>query len=93
MHKALIETATGRVANVIVLPDNWIGRLGDWKVPTGHELKDAGNVSPGDTWDGQKFTRPEPVRTRPSTEEIVSALLEGDQAKIDELRDRVRAAS
>ena len=51
MRKALIKD--GYVVNVIVWEED-----SDWEVPEGHYLIDAGDASPGDTWDGEKFIKP-----------------------------------
>lgn len=53
MRKALIETATGKVVNVIELEPN-----ADWQPPSGHYVRDALNASPGDTWNGTSFVKP-----------------------------------
>lgn len=62
MRKALIETATGLVANVVELEDG-----ANWQPPAGHHVRDADNASPGDTWDGVGFV-PRP----PSAEELAT---------------------
>lgn len=49
-RKALIETATGKVVNIIALEDG-----ADWQPPMGHHVQDARDAGPGDTWDGAKF--------------------------------------
>lgn len=56
-RKALIEVATGRVKNVILAGD-------DFAAPAGHTLLDSESASPGDLWDGVKFT-PAPVIAPP----------------------------
>lgn len=63
MRKALIRQADGFVQNVIEIE---VGA--GWQPPIGYILIDAAKTgSPGDTWDGTKFTRPlvvgpEPIR-------------------------------
>ena len=52
MRKALIEIATGKVANVIILDEG-----ANWNPPAGHEVRDAEGCGPGDTWDGTKFNK------------------------------------
>ena len=55
-RKAVIETATGKVANVIELEDG-----ADWSPPAGHEVRDAQGFGPGDTFDGVRFHKqPDP---------------------------------
>ena len=51
MRKAIIESATGLVKNVILIDDG-----ADWAIPDGCELVDASEAGgPGDTWDGLQF--------------------------------------
>lgn len=51
MRKALFETATGLVVNIIVLEDG-----ANWTPLEGCEVVDAETVGGvGDTWDGQHF--------------------------------------
>ena len=61
-RKALIETLTGRVDNIIELKDG-----AAWEAPPGYTTRDADNASPGDTWDGAKFI-PRP----PTAEEVAN---------------------
>lgn len=70
-RKALIETATGKVLNVIELEDG-----ANWQPPMGHYVREAGNANPGDTWDGTKFI-PRP----PSPEEIANQKREAAKTK------------
>ena len=58
MRKALIEIASGKVVNVVILPEDWAGDTGQWQIPEGHKLQDAGSAHPGDVWDGRAFVRP-----------------------------------
>jgi len=70
MRKALIETKTGKVNNVIEL-----GTGANWKPPIGHYIRDAANAGPGDTWDGKKFIpAPAPDPMPPTLEERIEAL-------------------
>ncbi len=55
-RKALVETATGKVKNVIVIADG-----ASYNPPSGQSLVDAGNASPGDTWNGLAFVSPTPT--------------------------------
>ena len=59
---ALVETATGRVTNVIELePES-----ANWPTPAGHHLQVSEVAGPGDTWDGVKFVKPpEPLPSAP----------------------------
>ena len=61
MRKALIETITGKVTNVILIEDG-----ADWPIPAGHTLRDAANANPGDTWDGVTFIRAAPTPPDPA---------------------------
>ena len=53
MRKALIDKQ-GLVSNVIEIEPDFT-----YPLPSGFNLIDAGNGSPGDTWDGVKFIKPE----------------------------------
>lgn len=63
-RKALIETATGLVANVIEIEDG-----ANWQPPAGQSLIDAANANPGDTWDGTQF-----VPRQPTAEEVAQQI-------------------
>ena len=55
MRKKIVETATGRVTNVIVCDE-------DFKAPAGYELSDAGDAAPGDAIvDGKLIKTPPPA--------------------------------
>ena len=54
-RKALIQTSTGLVRNVLVLPDNV-----PFEIDPGSSLIDGEGASPGDTWDGSRFITPAP---------------------------------
>lgn len=57
MRKALVETVTGLVINVIEIEDE-----STWSLPVGHTLMDPeGSVGPGYTWDGSEFVPPEVI--------------------------------
>ena len=73
MRKALIRKADGFVENVIEIKEG-----ANWKAPNGCILIDAFDASPGDTWDGMRFIKPEPM-------EPVRALA----AEIDVLKARI----
>ena len=62
MRKALTRDFDGLVVNVIEIEDG-----ANWTPPVGHYLRDAGNASPGDTWDGTKYV-PKP----PGPEQVVA---------------------
>jgi len=55
MRKAVIREADGLVVNVIE-----ITFPNQWQPPKDCYLINAGNGSPGDTWNGVKFVKPEP---------------------------------
>lgn len=64
MRRALIESSTGKMVNVIEIEADSI-----WQPPEGCELLDEANsqqASPGDTWDGTNFIpAPEPIPEAP----------------------------
>ena len=58
MKKAAI-VINGEVVNVVVLPDDWTGKAGDWSPPSGIVVvSDEGEI--GDTYNGTKFIKPPP---------------------------------
>jgi len=71
MRRALVETTTGKVLNVIA-----IEKGAKWQLPKGCILVNADNAGgTGDTWDGKMFIpAPEPEPTGPSLEDRVKAL-------------------
>ncbi|KKL80820.1 hypothetical protein LCGC14_2000960, partial [marine sediment metagenome] len=54
MRKAVIRNADGFVENIIE-----IKAKSKWQPPENCYLIDASDGSPGDTWDGTKFVKPE----------------------------------
>ena len=64
MRKAIVETATGLVVNVIELEPG-----ADWTPPDGCEVRGAGKSGPGCSWDGRRFSLSEPVT--PSRSDIL----------------------
>lgn len=54
MRKAVVRTTDGFVTNIIEIKKN-----ANWQLPEGFYLIAAGKGSPGDTWDGKKFVKPE----------------------------------
>ena len=60
MRKAIVETATGQVTNVIEIELDEDGGFSHWECPGGCELVDADNSGPGWTWDGSVFSPPTP---------------------------------
>ena len=69
MRKALIETATGLVANVIVIEEG-----ANWQLPEGCHLIDGAGAGPGDTWDGKQFvSKPPESAELPETLESLKA--------------------
>jgi len=76
MRKAIIRQSDGRVVNVIE-----IEAKANWKPPDDCQLADAKDGSPGDTWDGTKFIKPETIVPEP-----VRDLL----AEIDTLEARIK---
>lgn len=55
VRKAVIREADGFVENVIEIEEE-----STWQPPENCYLIDADGGSPGDTWDGEKFVKPEP---------------------------------
>ena len=59
MKKAIIQTDTGIVLNVIELEPDDGGAYDHWCCPDGCEIRDAVRpAQPGATWDGSAFTAP-----------------------------------
>ena len=59
MIKAIVETATGRVDNVIEIEPDDEGGFSHWTCPDGYQMVDAGHLAqPGGTWDGSNFIAP-----------------------------------
>jgi hypothetical protein len=57
MRKAVVRESDGFVVNVIEIEEG-----ANWKPPEGCYLIDAErDGSPGDTWDGKQFIKPEPA--------------------------------
>lgn len=72
MRVALVERATGKVVNVIVVE-------GAWAPPEGYDLVDASkDGGPGDTWDGMVFSHPpsdpSPSPVDEAVEDVVDAI-------------------
>ncbi len=70
MRKAVVREADGFVENVIEIKPQ-----SQWPIPEGCRLviaKKSG--SPGDTWDGQTFVRPEREPVDPTLEDRIKAL-------------------
>lgn len=66
MRKAVIRDTDGYVENIIEWEEGT-----SWQLPDGHYLIDAGDGSPGDTWDGTKFVKPElPISEPPRSTHI-----------------------
>ena len=85
MRKALVRQSDGYVVNVIEIEEG-----ANWQPPDGCYLIDAGDSSPGDTWDGARFVKPE----LPSPELPRDVLAEIDEIKAkiadyDDLKARV----
>jgi len=75
MRKAIVRDTDGFVVNVIEIKTN-----SNWQPPGDCYLIDAPDGSPGDTWDGTKFVKPEPVIPEPVRDLA---------AEIDELKAKV----
>jgi len=75
MRKAVIKQSDGLVVNIIEIKAG-----AKWQTPENCYLIDAGKGSPGDTWDGKKFTKPEPVISEP---------VRDLEAEVDELKAEV----
>ena len=53
---AVIDSS-GKVVNVIEVPNGWSGASGEWQVPSGHTTQPAANAAPNDTWNGSAFVK------------------------------------
>jgi len=58
LRKAIIETITGIVDNVIEIEPDSDGTFTHYTIPDGHEMRDVEGAGPGWMWDGVKFTPP-----------------------------------
>lgn len=58
MKYALVDTTSYKVLNIIE-----VDSAGGYTPEVGQMLIQADDASPGDTWDGEGFIRPEPVLT------------------------------
>ena len=56
MKKAVID-GTGKVVNIAIVRDDWTNAPGEWSPPEDHQVIDAGEGGPGDTWDGGVFNK------------------------------------
>ncbi len=75
MRKAVVRQSDGFIENVIEIePDS------TWQIPEGCSLMDAENGSPGDTWDGKKFVKPERIEPEPPRDLV---------AELDDLKGRI----
>jgi len=65
MRKAIVETATGKVLNVIEIEPDGDGGFDHWICSDGCELRDGDTANPGATWNGSEFVLPEvPIPSR-----------------------------
>lgn len=76
MRKAVVREANGFVENIIEIEEG-----AKWQPPEDCYLIDAGNGSPGDTWDGTKFVKPEPTLPEPPRSSHISVLEAVDPTK------------
>ena len=81
MRKAVIRNTDGYVENIIEIEAD-----STWQIPEGFSLIDAGDGSPGDTWDGTKFVKPEPVIPEPPRSTHISTIDAIDPAKARPVR-------
>lgn len=72
MRKAVVREADGFVENVIEIEEE-----AEWQPPENCYLIDAADGSPGDTWDGEKFVKPELPEPEPARDL---------EAEIDEIK-------
>jgi len=75
MRKALAEITTGKVINVIELEDK-----STWQPPTGYQVLDALNASPGDIWDGSKFVPAPPTASEIAAQKRQTAFIAAIEA-------------
>lgn len=65
---ALVERKSGIVVNIIEAH-------AQWKPPGGMQVIDAADAAPGDTWDGQSFSKPPPPAAVYTPDEILAEVL------------------
>ena len=82
MRKAIVRESDGLVINVIELATGWQSKKPKWQAPEGTYLVAAKtDGSPGDTWNGEVFIRPE-VIPAPKPRNIL-AEIDDIKAKLD----------
>lgn len=84
MRKAIVRKSDGLITNVIEIEDK-----ANWSTPDGCYLIDAvDDGSPGDTWDGTKFIKPEIVTPEPVRD--LAAEITTLEGRIKILEDKVK---
>jgi len=79
-----IVNQDGFVENVVIIGDD-----SDWPTPDGCYLVDAETSgSPGDTWDGKTFIRPDRKDPEPTELDLLKAEIEILKTKITALEKR-----
>jgi len=81
MRKAVVRQSDGFVENTIELEEG-----ANWQPPDGCILIDAIDGSPGDTWDGTKFVKPEPPEPEPPRSTHISIIDAIDPSKARPVR-------
>lgn len=81
MRKAVVRSTNGFVINIIEIKPK-----AKWQSPDGCYLINAGDGSPGDTWNGEKFVKPEPLPSEPSRDLV--AEIDDLQARVEKLEKR-----
>jgi len=73
VRKAIVETATGLVINVIEVESDDDGGYSHWACPDGCELIDSDKSGPGWTWDASSQTFSAPTVELPSRLSVLMA--------------------
>ncbi len=81
MRKAVVRNTDGLVVNIIEWKPS-----STWQPPEDCYLIAAGKGSPGDTWDGKKFVKPEPIIPEPPHSTHISTIDAIDTSKARPVR-------
>lgn len=87
MKKALIETNTGKVVNIIEIETET-----NWQPPIGHAIRDADNANLGDTWDGIKFVPRQPTADEMVAQDKAKKRAEAQTRAVQAIKDNASAS-